>query len=51
VKAVGSEAMRNSLDLNGLTAIVNTQKDFESQVKTESVTWEKVIKGRNISAQ
>ena len=51
VKAVGSEAMRNSLDLNGLTAIVNTQKDFESQVKNESVTWEKVIKGRNISAQ
>ncbi len=51
VKAVGSEAMRNSLDLNGLTAIVNTQKDFETQVKNESITWEKVIKGRNISAQ
>ena len=51
VKAVNSEAMRNSLDLNGLTAVVNNQKDFESQVKAESAAWEKVIKGRNISAQ
>lgn len=51
VKAVNSEAMRTSLDLNGLTAVINNQKDFESQVKSESTAWEKVIKGRNISAQ
>lgn len=51
VKAVNSEAMKKSLDLNGLTAVVNNQKDFESQVKAESATWEKVIKGRNISTQ
>ena len=51
VKAVGSEALRASLDLNGLTAVVNSQKEFESQVKAESVVWDKVIKGRNISAQ
>ncbi len=51
VKAVNSEAMRTSLDLNGLTAVINNQKDFESQVKSESLAWEKVIKGRNISAQ
>ncbi|MEA9601382.1 tripartite tricarboxylate transporter substrate binding protein [Polynucleobacter sp. MG-28-Ekke-A2] len=51
VKAVNSEALRTSLDLNGLTAVVNNQKEFESQVKAESVAWEKVIKGRNISAQ
>lgn len=51
VKAVSSEAMKKSLDLNGLTAVVNNQKDFESQVKAESATWEKVIKGRNISTQ
>jgi tripartite-type tricarboxylate transporter receptor subunit TctC len=51
VKAVNSEALRTSLDLNGLTAIVNNQKDFESQVKAESIVWEKVIKGRNLSAQ
>ena len=51
VKAVNSEAMRASLDLNGLTAVVNDQKDFESQVKSESIAWEKVIKGRNISTQ
>jgi len=51
VKAVNSEALRASLDLNGLTAVVNNQKDFESQVKAESVVWDKVIKGRNISAQ
>ncbi len=49
VKAVSSEAMKKSLDLNGLTAVVNSQKDFESQVKSESGVWEKVIKGRNIS--
>ena len=51
VKAVGSDALKASLDLNGLTAVVNNQKDFESQVKAESVVWDKVIKGRNISAQ
>jgi len=51
VKAVNSEALRASLDLNGLTAVVNNQKEFESQVKAESIVWEKVIKGRNISAQ
>ena len=51
VKAVNSDALKTSLDLNGLTAVVNNQKEFESQVKTESIVWEKVIKGRNISAQ
>jgi len=51
VKAVNSDALKTSLDLNGLTAVVNNQKDFESQVKAESIVWEKVIKGRNISAQ
>ena len=51
VKAVNSDALKTSLDLNGLTAVVNNQKEFESQVKAESIVWEKVIKGRNISAQ
>ncbi|MBU3623145.1 tripartite tricarboxylate transporter substrate binding protein [Polynucleobacter sp. AP-Latsch-80-C2] len=51
VKAVSSDALKASLDLNGLTAVVNNQKEFESQVKAESVIWDKVIKGRNISAQ
>ncbi len=51
VKAVNSEALKTSLDLNGLTAVVNSQKEFESQVKAESQVWEKVIKGRNLSAQ
>ena len=51
VKAVKSEAMQKSLELNGLTAIVNTQKEFDAQIKAESANWEKVIKGRNISAQ
>jgi tripartite-type tricarboxylate transporter receptor subunit TctC len=43
--------MKKSLDLNGLTAVVNTQKDFDTQIKSESASWEKVIKGRNISTQ
>jgi tripartite-type tricarboxylate transporter receptor subunit TctC len=51
VKAMNSEALRASLDLNGLTTVVNNQKDFETQVKAETFVWEKVIKGRNISAQ
>ncbi len=50
-KAVNSEAMKKSLDLNGLTAVVSTQKDFDAQIKAESAQWEKVIKGRNISTQ
>ncbi|MBU3611433.1 tripartite tricarboxylate transporter substrate binding protein [Polynucleobacter sp. MG-27-Goln-C1] len=51
VKAVSSEAMKKSLELNGLTPVVNSQKDFDAQIKAESANWEKVIKGRNISAQ
>lgn len=51
VKAVNSEAMKKSLDLNGLSPVVNSQKDFDAQIKAESANWEKVIKGRNISAQ
>jgi tripartite-type tricarboxylate transporter receptor subunit TctC len=51
VKAVNSEAMQKSLELNGLTPVVNSQKDFDAQIKAESANWEKVIKGRNISTQ
>ena len=51
IKAVNSDAMKTSLELNGLTAIVNTPKEFNDQVKAESEIWEKVIKGRNITAQ
>jgi len=51
VKAVNSPELKASLDLNGLTAVLNSQKDFESQVKAESTVWENVIKGRNISVQ
>ncbi|HQR83712.1 MAG: LacI family transcriptional regulator [Polynucleobacter sp. 17-46-58] len=49
VKAVNSEAMKKSLDMNGLTAVVNSQDEFTAQIKAESANWEKVIKGRNIS--
>jgi len=51
VKAVKSDAMQKSLELNGLTPVVNSQKDFDAQIKAELVNWEKVIKGRNISTQ
>jgi tripartite-type tricarboxylate transporter receptor subunit TctC len=51
VKAVNSEAMKKSLELNGLTPVVNSQKEFDAQIKAESANWEKVIKGRNISTQ
>jgi len=50
-KALESEAMRKSLEINGLTAIVNTPKELDAQIKSESVGWEKVIKARNITAQ
>lgn len=49
VKAVNSEAMKKSLDMNGLTPVVNSQDEFNAQIKAESANWEKVIKGRNIS--
>ena len=51
VKAVKSEAMQKSLELNGLSPVMNSQKDFDAQIKAELANWEKVIKGRNISAQ
>jgi tripartite-type tricarboxylate transporter receptor subunit TctC len=50
-KALESEAMRKSLEINGLTAIVNTPKELDAQIKSESIGWEKVIKARNIAAQ
>jgi tripartite-type tricarboxylate transporter receptor subunit TctC len=51
VKAVKSDAMQKSLELNGLSPVVNSQKDFDAQIKAELANWEKVIKGRNISTQ
>ena len=50
-KALDSAAMRKSLDLNGLSAIVNTPKELEAQIKSESANWERVIKARDIKAQ
>ncbi len=51
-KALESEAMRKSLEINGLTAILNTPKEqLDIQIKNESANWEKVIKARNIAAQ
>jgi len=51
-KALESEAMRKSLEINGLTAILNTPKEqLDIQIKNESANWEKVIKARNIVAQ
>jgi len=51
INAVNSEAMKVSLDLNGLTPVLNTPKEFEVQIRNESIIWEKVIKARNISTQ
>ena len=50
-KALESDAMRKSLDINGLTPIANTPKELDAQIKNESAAWEKVIKARNIAAQ
>jgi tripartite-type tricarboxylate transporter receptor subunit TctC len=50
-KALESDAMRKSLEINGLTPIANTPKELEAQIKNESANWEKVIKARNITAQ
>ncbi|WP_114653539.1 Bug family tripartite tricarboxylate transporter substrate binding protein [Polynucleobacter necessarius] len=49
VKAMNSDSMKKSLGSNGLTAVVNSQDEFNAQIKAESANWEKVIKGRNIS--
>jgi tripartite-type tricarboxylate transporter receptor subunit TctC len=51
IKAVKSDAMQKSLEIIGLTAVVNTQKQFAEQIQAESVMWEKVIKGRKIQAR
>ena len=50
-KALESDAMRKSLEINGLTPIANTPKELDAQIKSESAAWEKVIKGRNITTQ
>jgi len=50
VKAVKSEAMQKSLEQNSLTAVLNTPKELEAQINSESLKWEKVIKARNLTA-
>jgi len=50
-KALESEAMRKSLELNGLTPIYNNPKELEMQIKTESANWDRIIKARNIQAK
>jgi tripartite-type tricarboxylate transporter receptor subunit TctC len=43
--------MQKSLETNGLTAVVNTPKQFAEQIQAESANWDKVIKGRKIQAR
>lgn len=50
IKAVKSEAMQKSLEINSLTPVLNTPKELEAQIVSESAKWEKVIKARNLSA-
>ena len=50
IKAVKSEAMQKSLELNSLTPVLNTQKELETQIVSELAKWEKVIKARNLTA-
>lgn len=50
IKAVKSEAMQKSLEMNSLTAVLNTPKELEAQINAESIKWEKIIKARNLSA-
>jgi tripartite-type tricarboxylate transporter receptor subunit TctC len=50
VKAVKTEAMQKSLELNSLTPVLNTTKELEAQIASESTKWEKVIKARNLTA-
>ena len=50
VKAVKTEAMQKSLEINSLTPVLNTTKELEAQIASESAKWEKVIKARNLTA-
>ena len=50
VKAVKTEAMQKSLEINSLTPVLNTTKELEAQITSESAKWEKVIKARNLTA-
>jgi tripartite-type tricarboxylate transporter receptor subunit TctC len=50
VKAVKTEAMQKSLEINSLTPVLNTTKELEAQIASESTKWEKVIKARNLTA-
>ncbi len=51
VKALNTDAMRTSLEINGLDAIGNTPLEFSQQIKNESKNWAKIIQTRNLSAQ
>lgn len=51
VKALNTDAMRTSLEINGLDAIGNTPLEFSQQIKNESKNWAKIIQIRNLSAQ
>ena len=50
-KALESEAMQASLEQNGYIGFLTRPKELEALIKTESASWDKVIKARNIQAQ
>jgi tripartite-type tricarboxylate transporter receptor subunit TctC len=50
IKAVKSDAMQKSLDLNSLTPVLNSTKELETQIETESLRWEKIINARGLTA-
>jgi len=51
IKALNTDAMRTSLEINGLDAIGNTPLEFSQQIKNESKNWAKIIQIRNLAAQ
>jgi len=39
------------MDTNGLTPLLMNGREVDTKIKSESITWDKVIKARNIPTQ
>lgn len=49
--ALAQPAVRESLKTQGLTAVLSSPADFAAHIKTETATWARIIRARNITAE
>ena len=50
-KSFSAPSLVANMDTNGLTPLLMNGREVDTKIKSESITWDKVIKARNIPTQ